>query len=258
MRHLSLDNRCVRYARVACAVAAALWSASASAQGARVLRGVVVDSLSKARVQDVEVFIDGVSRTHSSPTGQFIVPGLTPGEHAIVLRRIGFTPLAATIPARESDTLTFAFRLVATETTLPTVGITAEDRLRALKLSGFDERRAAGLGKFLTADDFRARPNATLRDILDSDVPGIYIEPRSGLAASRRGGPVTFASGRGAGPCYLSVRLDGARIDSTGLDKFQVSDIAGIEVYRGASEIPLQYSGTGSNCGVLLIWTGRR
>jgi hypothetical protein len=47
----------------------------------------------------------------------------------------------------------------------------------------------------------------------------------------------------------------GGRDNPLLIDEFiNVNDIAGIEVYRGAVEVPPQYSGAESACGVLVIW----
>jgi hypothetical protein len=38
------------------------------------------------------------------------------------------------------------------------------------------------------------------------------------------------------------------------IDEFvNIQDVAGIEVYRGAVEVPAQYGGAESSCGVLVI-----
>ena len=34
-----------------------------------------------------------------------------------------------------------------------------------------------------------------------------------------------------------------------------MSDLEGVEIYRGPSEAPIKYQTTGSACGVLLLWT---
>jgi hypothetical protein len=39
------------------------------------------------------------------------------------------------------------------------------------------------------------------------------------------------------------------------VDRYSIS---AIEVYRGPAELPVQYGGAESACGVLLIWTGHR
>ena len=250
LRHSTIGNRCVRYARVACAIAVALASRTGQAQGARVLRGVVTDSVGGIPVPEVEVSIDRVARTRTSASGEFVVADLEPGRHTITLRRIGFAPKVDTIPPRAVDTLKITYRLVSAHTELPSVTITTEQRLRILHMSGFDERRSEGFGKFLTEADWSARQNATLKDILQADVPGVYMN--GDRVASRRGG--MQLSG---GPCYLTVWIDGIKAAEQRLDVYPVTGLAGVEIYRGASEVPLKYGGTNAQCGVLLIWTGR-
>ena len=61
--------------------------------------------------------------------------------------------------------------------------------------------------------------------------------------------------------CIPALYIDGTMVRRAGerglyIDEFvRPDEILGIEVYRGSSEIPLQYGGTLGTCGVVLIWT---
>ncbi len=60
--------------------------------------------------------------------------------------------------------------------------------------------------------------------------------------------------------CEVVVYLDGARIGIPKWAPFNLNDvpvvqIAAMEFYRSASEIPVEFNSPGSMCGVLAIWT---
>ena len=82
-----------------------------------------------------------------------------------------------------------------------------------------------------------------------------YIVLRGGRQASFSGGPY--------GRCFPRVVLDGLVInrggdEPAGLDRMlDPVAIAGVEVFPTSSGVPAQYGGTGSSCGVILIWTRR-
>lgn len=51
------------------------------------------------------------------------------------------------------------------------------------------------------------------------------------------------------------VYLDGVRVPSSNVDAIApVKFLAAVEVYRGGASMPLEFSGTGSSC-VVLLWT---
>ncbi len=61
--------------------------------------------------------------------------------------------------------------------------------------------------------------------------------------------------------CYMSVYLDGALMWRSGsrstppdLDSFPLHQLAAIEVFRSASEMPAQFNSDAA-CGVLSMWT---
>jgi hypothetical protein len=51
-------------------------------------------------------------------------------------------------------------------------------------------------------------------------------------------------------------------IDGTEASSFNentpIRDIYGIEVYRGAGEVPGEYAGSTAACGVIVVWTKSR
>ena len=138
-----------------------------------------------------------------------------------------------------------------------------------------------GLGKFLTTKDFEGRANATLTDVLRSNVPGLMLvqQPGGGFAAVGRHGPPsihfapprsrdTFGNQLPEDHCYMQLWVDGQRLYSyhppqdngpnpPKLDAYAVSNILGVEVYRSAAETPVQFNTTGSACGTIVVWTGQ-
>ncbi len=59
-------------------------------------------------------------------------------------------------------------------------------------------------------------------------------------------------------PCEYTYYVDGL-IWNAGLDEipFRTSDLYSVEIYRGPSEIPGEFSGSNSRCGVMVFWTWR-
>lgn len=145
-------------------------------------------------------------------------------------------------------------------------------RARGLSIQGFYERRARGHGLFLTDSVIQARPTSRLTDVL-RQVEGVRLiryDPPDQSRGMNLDSEYRVASTRGstgisrAGPCYMDVYVDGQLAQSSGhpesarnLDHLALRDVQAVEVYRGGSEIPTEYRGSSSSCGVMLIWTRR-
>ena len=167
--------------------------------------------------------------------------------------------------------------LVARETAveLERINITAggPDLLVPPRLRGFYERRRRGRGWFLTAEDLEKRNPMRISHTL-SMIPGVrlytvdghHMTVRMNTAigmfghnAQRR--DTDAPPGRNKIPgCPPLLYLDGTPIGGIDdmLDTIVYShEVAGIEVYRRASELPAEFSGSRSGCGVIVIWTKR-
>jgi hypothetical protein len=126
---------------------------------------------------------------------------------------------------------------------LDPVLVEADRRLRDWQ--GFDTRRERGDGTYITRDQIRRRDVPTLTRLLET-LPGLRLGDDAQLYVARN----AFAR------CPAAVYLDGLRIDAMRLDAVTVPDILGIEIYRGASDTPAQFTRLGTaGCGTVVIWS---
>lgn len=215
----------------------AVAGASAAAGAQSMLRGAVRSDSSGAYIAGAEITIASLGRVaRSGEGGRYLVDSLPPGPYEVVARAIGCSG----------------------------------------KMIDFERRRRLGFGQFLDRDHLRSVENQPLSIALRTLVSiRLVVRPQScggGVAAaSGRGG--SFGSGgqqlycsadpqRGFPPaCYLSLYLDGLRVwawdapEPPNLDDYRPASLEGIEVYRGASQLPAELNSTGNACGALLLWT---
>jgi hypothetical protein len=63
------------------------------------------------------------------------------------------------------------------------------------------------------------------------------------------------------GICRLRFMVDGAVVTLSGHERIDdivmASQVGGVEVYQTPSDLPAEYSGHNSRCGVVAIWTRR-
>jgi hypothetical protein len=145
------------------------------------------------------------------------------------------------------------FRLRVDVVELAPLTIVAAPRVRWLDQAGFYTRRQAGIGSFFTRDDFDLHRPRYASEILRL-AAGVRLRPiATGNAIIFTRSEATRLVGGGCPPV---IWLDGARSFTTGrIDFVHPDDIEAIEVYRGPSQVPAQYGGAESACGVILIWT---
>lgn len=255
---------------------------------AQTVRGTVVDSatsrpVSSASVELVRVDSQMVERVSTDESGAFTLRAPEPGRYRVRVARLGYRAYESALFLSRGEAH-LAIGLAAVAVGLDPVGVSAEQLYPHLKASGFYERKQGGVGHFLDpAMVGKLAPKARLvADMLDH-IPGISVglpdgpgdvrvpHLRSCRTASIRlvpgFGPVsqTPATDRYTDTLsiYPRVFVDGM---DTGIgagrmqDTFGMllpSEVLAVEVYMGAAQVPLQYGGTDSPCGVILIWLKR-
>jgi hypothetical protein len=241
----------------------------ASAQRAALTGSVLADSTEKP-LAGAEVAIPTLKlSTRTNAAGEFFLVNIYPGTYIVVARQIGYRPIFVSLTFADSGTVETDFLLLRRVVVLDT--ITAAENAPAAKMRGFEERRALGLGHYITRDELEKRENSRMADIL-AQVPGVRIvrarTSGSGFVANSRGrnsiAPERSGNRRLGIPaaCYATVYLDGVPV-YTGRDNSSLFDVnsfgpmqlEGVEYYSSAAQTPTQYAGTGTDCGVLLLWT---
>lgn len=209
--------------------------------------GVVRDD-GGAVVSGAQVSLAGLlGRGATGSDGSFRLSGPI-GPRTLVVRRIGFRPesIAVTLDPDVVAEVTVALEASAQQIA-PLVVRAGRPRFDG-RLGPFYRRVASGQGRYFTAEDIDRRKPQVVTDLLRT-LPGVRV--------SRRGAEsvVTF---RGQS-CAPLVWLDGQPATTAYLDPdlFEPQSLAGIEVYAGASTIPVELTWVRGkhNCGVIALWT---
>jgi hypothetical protein len=190
-------------------------------------------------------------------------------------RAVGFAPHSEVVTLGAADSAVLTVTLARVPQRLPSLEVRADSvGYTSAKMVAFEERRKAGIGRFITREMLAQREHSGLSDVLRM-TPGLTFVRRP----DQCGGGFALASGRGGSfnrqpwmaceggttfplACYLAIYLDGIRIWAPGqkeppeVDNLAtVISLEAIEVYRGPSETPVAYQNTGSSCGTVLLWT---
>ncbi|MCR4341977.1 MAG: carboxypeptidase regulatory-like domain-containing protein [Gemmatimonadaceae bacterium] len=197
----------------------------------------------------------------SDSAGRFRFPAVPPGFVHVRARALGFA-FADTILTVEKDRRhSIALTLVPVAPTLETVVVEAAlpfgKPARYAGTSKFDEfyeRRARGRGTFFTLEDVRRAERSRVIDLLGA-VPGITVFSPGGVPTIRVARCGANARSGQDDARWLAVFINGQRVGN-GLDilsGLHPSGIEAMEVYRGASQLPIE--AMGDACAAIFVWT---
>ena len=210
------------------------------------VRGVVLDSANRpvadARITDEN---DSVS-VRSDASGRFALPPLAAGARTLAVRAVGFAPQRFDVTVLPAQTLLLDLELVGLTPVLATVTASARRTIE-----GFHARRGQGRGHYLDADDIAALRPLQVADAMRR-LPGVIIGPRTSFSSR-----VYLAPTQRKRICEPTVYLDGVELlgQTADLDAFvDFEDIAGLEVYTNAAEVPHEFPPANPLCGAILIW----
>ncbi len=251
-----------------CAAASILLLAAAAPLAAQNITGRVLDAASGAPVpQAVVTAVDAngrnAARARSTADGAFELQLRAPGTFRLRAERAGYQPtLSQTFDAAYRETVVVDLRLSVEPIAIEPMTVTARrqpPRLRSLEMAGFYKRERIGQGHFLHREDFERHSTNGLAEVIDR-VPGTHLRD---LGPGRRF--IYFERAMGMSRerliCYPALYLDGVRVTygpGTGLDleaAIPANQVEAVEVYRSASEIPVEFNNSEANCGVIAVWT---
>jgi len=226
-------------------LASAISPASASAQGA--LRGRVIDSEMGTPLAGATVQIGKAGpliRTDSG--GQFLAQNVTPGITAIEVRQIGYEPGTFDVRVPDSGVVQGVFPLDFNGYLLPAVVVEARATALMPRYTDFERRRQRKMGAYLRWDEIKKQGYSSVGDALRT-VRGVRIECNQ---ATFECNAVMVRTPQ----CHPTWFIDGVEVHSF-QENTPIIDVYGIEVYRGAGEIPAEFAGSNAMCGVIVVWT---
>lgn len=134
-------------------------------------------------------------------------------------------------------------------TRLPEISVEVRPVPRPL-MQQFDERRALGVGQFLTREDLAERRASTLPEVL-RQLRGIRLHCSRGVCIPQM---VRARAG-----CYPRFIMDDADVDAQIFARTLVDEVEALEIYEGVSQMPLDGRGDARRnyCGAIIVWTRR-
>jgi carboxypeptidase family protein len=210
--------------------------------------GVVTDANLASLTDATASILGSTIRVVTGANGRFRIVSVPAGQYILVVTRLGYRPSSMALQVAGGDTLRMSFTLERIATALDTIAITA--KRYSMRMGEFEERRKLGFGQFMTQAEIEKRNSVFPSELMRTFMSVVVVLTDRGFghkAMSYRGG------------CEFQVYLDGTALPPpVNLDNLPTpKDLAGIEVYSGPAQIPLQYKTTagGGFCGVILVWT---
>jgi hypothetical protein len=246
-------------------LARSLLLAGALAVGARVgeaqtIRGTLKDRETDQPVPFARVVLltergDSVAATLTNASGRFSLTSPEAGGFYLKASALAYRETTAGIfDLERGGEMTLEFRIYSVPINLGEILVTAPGGVRpgALIQNGFYQRMQSGMGRFLTPSDIDKATALRPSELL-FNIPRVSLVDDGG-----RGNRIVMSAPMG--DCSPPLYVDGVLVSraASDMDLPPVLTIEAIEVYRGASEVPLQWGGTmAQGCGVIVVWTKR-
>lgn len=221
--------------------------------------GEVVDGIRGRGIADVMVRpgVPGIEE-RTNARGKFALTDLQPGEYVVEFTHLGYVPRTEPIQVQTGRVTRLRVSLAVDPLQVDPIEVSVERREAALEAVGFYDREHDGFGEFIDRMEIEDRARGKMTDVF-SRVIGATIVGNPNSPIERY---VMLRSGRSDG-CFPRVLIDGILMHDGGntpaeIDRFiSPATVAGVEVYKSSAGLPVQYGGTNSSCGVILIWTTR-
>lgn len=222
------------------------------------LRGTLVDASTASPVVGARVSLVATGRTVlTDSSGRFEVADIPTGVIRLMFSADGFPRVSLALAFAAGETMVQRFEIDSTAAvgdTLPAsrrvqrldpTTVTASPS-RGVRYEDFERRMKSGRGQYVTREQIAAAGYASLTDVART-LRGVNVECGGGRECYIR----MARAQRGCLPEYI---VDGV-VDQFFGPQVAISDIEGVELYTGASDVPGEFAGRNAGCGVVVIWT---
>lgn len=215
----------------------------------------------KKALEDAEVLYGDARSELTDRRGRFTIDPAPAGVHDVLVRKIGYVPVRFRVAVTPGDVWEGTINMQRTAQSLPEVVVLESSAFRNFRptwLTGFLERRHAGMGTFLDRIDIEnSRLTTTGRLVAVS--PGITAHARMGwdeLNVNR--------CGHGFGTSSTGiVYVDGFKTETSVTGRFMTlrdyppERLWAIEIFKGRDTFPAGFYDPNA-CLLILLWTNRR
>lgn len=207
---------------------------------------MVLDEETGDSIPEAIVRVKGRDPVTVGPSGRFEIGNLAPGVIELSVQAIGFSPKTFKFAVTAGQVLTRHFPVEFDGARLPEVVVTARATRLAPRYTDFERRRERGLGAYFRWEEIKARGFSSVGDALRT-VRGVRMK-------CNQQSYECFAEMARSPGCFPRWWVDGVEVYSFH-ENTPIRDVYGIEVYRGASEMPADFGGSNAACGVIVVWT---
>lgn len=253
------------------AIAAATLLAAPPAPAQSLVRGILLDAVSGGPLPEGVVVISAnrgrwqrALRTDS--VGCFEFHDVSPGPYRMRASRMGYRDAVGDLVLTADSVVDVEVRMAVETVVLAPVTVTSRStRDVSPVLRGFYSRMENGTGRFITREEIESRHPVRITDML-RNLPNLRsTPPRMGQSGAG------FSQGSNSDRCTVVFFVDGMQVNQPSTPGFratprndmsiddyvQPEEVEGIEVYRGESDTPAEFSTRWVQCGTVVIWTRR-
>ncbi len=245
------------------------------------LFGTVVSDSSFRPLADVDVAIPALGLSaRSNARGEYRLTDVPPGTHEIMVRRVGFGVIVATLSlaANEEEERRMVMRPLTVLDSVEVVSTRIDPGL-----ADFEANKKIGLGHFITRADLAKNDGRKMGDVMSMTPGAGVVRGRAGawMMSKRFVVPLSATQGKGEGStaiwkpssadrnrglvagCYAQVYIDNKLMNpERPTEPYDINSIApdqieAVEWYASPAQTPSRYSNLNSVCGVLVIHTRR-
>ena len=213
------------------------------------VQGVVLAAGTARPLAGAQIRIVDGPQTRTNTRGEWTIANAPTGTRLLEVRAVGYYPERRALDVIDSAP-PVRTALATFQSVLDTMKVSA-DRTVNTNLVGFQERRRAGVGRFLTPSDVAARMPMATSELFRS-VPGLFLDRTMDIDEK------IMMRGIFEERCEPAVYLNGGWLN--GVTAMEIdgyvrpADIAGIEVYA-AGQVPAQFQPGLTGCGSIVFWT---
>lgn len=222
---------------------------------------VVTDAATRAPIEQVVVEVSG-ARGRTGADGSVRLSGELAGSRTLTATHLGYVPASVRVEVAAEGVTTLRVALSAAPVAVAGVEVRTRAEPRSRVLRDFYRRAQTGQGRYFTRAQIEQHRPRQLTDLFRL-VPGMVVSPgRMGESAAMGQNinlNVTTTRMRpDADPCPIRYFVDGTPYEplhsgAIGAD-LRPEDVEGIEIYRHPSAAPARFRGSGTVCGIVLIW----